>query len=222
MTALLILILAGGLLVGAGVTAMRRAAQRRTEEVRAFADRLGWGFRDDVTFNTIPDLDRFELFRPGHSKRLCNLITSPPGSEPRAVVFDYVYSVSTGKSQQTHRQTVCYVTSDRLAVPTFSLRPENFFHRVAGMFGFQDIDLERRPEFSRLFLLRGEDEEAVRAAFTDTVTDFFEARPEVCAAGIGREVLFWRAGRAADVGELDPLIRDAFELARRLEPLPRA
>lgn len=192
----------------------RRATAARVAGLRETATRLGWGFREEVPFDMVPDLDRFELFGTGHSKKLRNLMTSPAG-DPRGVLFEYSYTVSSGKSQQTHRQTVFYATSDALRLPSFSLRPENFLHRIAGAFGYQDIDLEGRPEFSRMFLLRGEDEAEVRAAFTDVVAEFFEARSGMCAAGAGHEVLFWRPGRLAKAEQLEELIGDGFELANR-------
>jgi hypothetical protein len=214
-----IVALTGVLLAGGGI-ALSRRSKHRVDELRANARRLGWGFREDVPFEAIPDLERFELFRPGRHKKLSNLLTSPAG-DPRAVIFDYAYTTGAGNSQRRHRQTVLYVTGDRLDLPSFSLRPENFFHRVGAMLGYQDIDLERRPEFSRLFLLRGDDEAAVRSAFTDVVAEFFERHPGTCAAGLGRELLFWRARRRIDPGELDTLIGDGFELTRRFADRPR-
>lgn len=208
------------LIGGGAVVYTRRSQQQRLADVRAFAERQGWGFREHVDFTSIPDLTRFELFRPGSRRRLANVLTSPPG-EPRVVVFDYSYVTSSGKSSQTHRQTVFYATGDALKLPTFSLRPEHFLHRVGAMFGYQDINLERRPVFSEQFLLRGEDETRVRAAFTDTVADFFERRPRVCAAGRGHELLYWRPGRFVPAAELEKLLRDGYDLAARFAATER-
>jgi hypothetical protein len=202
-------------IIGAAALHTRRAARQRTDAVHDVARRLGWGFREDVPFDAVPDLTRFELFRTGHDRKLRNLLTSPPG-EPRAVIFDYSYLTSSGKSQQMHRQTVFYATSSGFDLPSFSLRPERLFHRVAGVFGYQDIDLEQRPEFSRLFLLRGEDEARVRAVFSDDVAAFLERRAGACAAGAGRELLFWRPGRLTPPGELETLVRDGQDLAARM------
>jgi hypothetical protein len=219
MGAMILLAIAGtAVALAAGVwTAARKSAQRRTEELRAVAERMEWGFREEVDFTAIPDLDRFELFRQGHSRKLSNLATSPPG-DVRAVLFDYAFTVSSGKSSHTQQQTVVYMTSDQLNLPSFSLRPENLLHRVGALFGYQDIDLEGHDEFSRLFLLRGAQEQAVRAAFDGVVADFFERRPGSCCAGMGREVLYWRAGRRARPEEIQTLINDGYELARRFTP----
>jgi hypothetical protein len=221
MATLLILVAASGLmLTGAGLAMARRARQQHAESMRLAASRLGWGYREEVPLDVVPDLGRFELFGRGTSRQLRHLMTSP-ADETRAVVFEYSYTVSSGKSTQTYRQTVFYATSDGLALPSFSLRPENFFHRVAAAFGYQDIDLEGHPEFSRLFLLRGDDEAAVRVAFNDRVAAFFERRPGMCAAGCGRELLYWRPGRRVAPEALREFIGEGYELAEHAAGVPR-
>jgi hypothetical protein len=222
MPEVLILLMLGGIggVIAIVYTQSRRTARARTTALADLAARLGWGFREQVPFDALPDLERFELFRPGHSKKLSNLMTSPAG-ELRAVVFDYAYTVSAGNSTHTRRQTVFFATGDMLALPSFSLRPENFFHRVGAMFGYQDIDLERRPEFSRMYLLRGEAEDRVREVFGDGVVDFFERRPQCCAAGLRRELLYWRTSRLAPPAEIEVLIRDGHELAQHFSPAAR-
>lgn len=202
----------GGAFYAAATFSRRR--KERLEAHRELATRLGWGFRDEVPFESIAGLDRLELFRQGRSRSLSNIITSPAG-DPRIVVFDYKYVTGGGNSTQVHRQTVCYITGDRLGLPAFSVRPEHFFHRVAAAFGYNDIDLEHRPGFSHAFLLRGEDVAAVRAAFSDDVVDFFDHREGSCAAGAGRELLFWRPGTKLQAAERQALIDDGVDLASR-------
>jgi hypothetical protein len=198
--------------VVAAIVLSRRAAQERARGLRELAAKLRWTYLEKVDFGAVPDLDRFELFSSGRSKRLSNLLTSPAG-ERRAILFDYKYVTGSGKSSHTHRQTVFYATSDELALPSFSLRPENVLYRFAQLFGYQDIDFQERPEFSRMFVLRGEDEARVRAAFSDGVLQFFEARPGWCAAAIGGELLLWRPGKYATPEEAKALIEEGDALA---------
>jgi hypothetical protein len=209
----LLVVVVGGALVGGVAWLMHRTQEERVAALRGTAARLGWGFREEVPFHTIPDLDRFELFRQGRSRKLTNVMTSPAG-DPRAVIFDYAYTTGGGKSQQTHRQTVIYATSDGLTLPSYSLRPEHFLHSIAKAFGYQDIDIENRPTFSEMFLLRSDDEAGVRTAFTEPVLAFFESRPDACSAGISREVLYWRAGKRVGAEQLEALVADGYALAR--------
>jgi hypothetical protein len=91
----------------------------------------------------------------------------------KAAVFDYIYVTGSGKSQQTHYQTVVYLEPVNLALPMFSLRPETLFHRMLSAFGYQDIDFGQRPEFSKQYILRGQNELAIRQTFNDRVLSFF-------------------------------------------------
>lgn len=207
--------LAVGAIVGGAIWAAQRIAEQRTAALAALAGRIGWGFREDVPFESIPNLDRFELFTRGRRRKLRNLMTSPPG-DIRAVVFDYTFTTGGGKSQQTHRQTVFYATSHHLDLPAFSIRPEHIFHRIGELVGFQDIDISERPEFSRLFLLRGEDEGAIRAALPDAMLEILEARPRTCMAAAGHELLYWRAGGHAAADEIETLLDNGFELCALL------
>ena len=110
MQEILIFIALTAVIAGAIAVLVQRAAAARAAALRETAARLGWRFHEEVLFTMIPDLERFELFRPGRKKKLRNLLTSPAG-EPRAVLFEYSYTMSSGRSQQTHRQTVLYATS---------------------------------------------------------------------------------------------------------------
>lgn len=215
----LVAILAGAGVIGAFAWAVHRAEQNRVTSLEQAAARLGWAFRQDVAFDTIPDLTRFELFAQGRSRRLSNVLTSPAG-DVRAVVFDYTYVTGGGKSRQTHRQTVFYGVSDLLALPGFSLRPQHFLHNIGKVFGYQDIDLERWPTFSGMFVLRSGDEPAVRAAITRRVVEFLERRQGVCAAGAGRELLFWRAGRRVSPDDIELFIAEGMELVHRFGSEP--
>lgn len=216
---MLVYVMLGVTIVGLGgafyaAATISRRRKERLEALRQLATRLGWGFREEVPFESIPGLDRLELFRQGRSRSLSNIMTSPAG-DPRVVVFDYRYVTGGGNSRQVHRQTVCYITSDHFTLPAFSLRPEHFFHRIATAFGYGDIDIEHRPGFSYAFLLRGEEAAAVRSSFTDDVVDFFDGREGSCAAGSGRELLFWRPRTQLQAAERQSLIDESLELAGR-------
>jgi carbonic anhydrase len=81
---------------------------------------------------------------------------------------------------------------DGLFLPAFSLRPENIWHKVRSWLGYQDIDFEGYPTFSARYLLRGADEEAIRAVFTDRILGFYEATAGLCTEGNEDRLLFYR------------------------------
>jgi len=87
----------------------------------------------------------------------------------KTAVFDYLYITGSGRSTVRHFQTVVYLEPANLALPYFSLRPEGWMTKVLSAFGYQDIDFGQRPEFSRQYILRGQDEPAIRQTFNESV-----------------------------------------------------
>ncbi|MBK9018426.1 MAG: hypothetical protein IPM82_32715 [Saprospiraceae bacterium] len=91
----------------------------------------------------------FHLFSKGGSKTITNMLTySSQLMEDKINIFDYKYTVSTGKSAVTFKQTVFFINSKRLAMPEMLLKPEHFFHRLGNWLGLeQDIDFEEHRIF---------------------------------------------------------------------------
>ena len=165
----------------------------RTRQLQLAAGQLGWSFLADAAFNMIPGLDRFALFNQGHGKQIRNMMYGE-ASGVKAAVFDYIYVTGSGKHRQTHHQSVVYLEPQNLGVPYFSLRPEGFMHKIFQAFGYQDIDFGQRPEFSRRYILRGQDEPAIRQAFTDGLLSFYESYADTSTDGGGNQLFLFRGG----------------------------
>lgn len=203
-----------GAIVVTAVHAQRRAARVRTDALRDHAERRGWSFHPAPGLAAVPNLQRFELFQQGRHRTAANLMAGDHRGF-RIAVFDYSYVTGAGKSRKIWRQTVVSVHSVDLDLPAFSIRPEHAFHRIAELFGAQDIDLDGRPEFSRRYLLRGTDETAIRNLFSSAVVDRLERIDRCCAAAHGTILFLWRPGRFARVEEIDERVTEAEDLAAR-------
>jgi hypothetical protein len=129
--------------------------KKRTEALRGLAEELGFSFEPKSDNSLLSQFGGFHLFTQGHGKKVQNLMQSD-ASDVRAAVFDYRYTVGSGKHQQTYKQTVLYFQTNELALPHFVLRPESFWHKIGKLFGYQDIDFEANPTFSKHYLLRGQ------------------------------------------------------------------
>jgi hypothetical protein len=81
------------------------------------------------------------------------------------LLFDYRFTTGSGKNSSTHSQTVAAFKIPGAALPEFSCKPEHFFHKVADMFGFPDIDFDGYPVFSKAYHLSGPDDAAIRKLF---------------------------------------------------------
>jgi hypothetical protein len=107
----------------------------------------------------------FKLFSLGHSKRARNVLSgSVHGGQ--VSLADYQYVTGHGKQRTVHSQTLCILTSPRLALPHFFLRRQRAVWDLLGkLFGGQDLNFDEDPAFSKAFVLQGADEAAVRAKF---------------------------------------------------------
>ncbi len=117
-----------------------------------------------------------------------------------------------GRRKRVHAETLAVYESPRVAVPAFALRPESALDRITATFGSQDIDFTDHPDFSSRYLLRGDDEGAVRQAFTLDVLRALEHHPLCVLAG--------SEGRLAYLEPNYPVWPGALGRLRR--PLPRA
>jgi hypothetical protein len=184
--------LAVAVLVVVIIVYTRKKERERTQQLQLIASQLSWNFAATAPLNMIPGLDRFALFNQGHSKQIKNFMYGE-ASGTKAAVFDYVYVVGYGRNSQTHRQSVVYLEPGNLRLPYFTLRPENFLYKILSTFGYQDIDFGQRPEFSRQYILRGQDEPAIRQAFNDRLLAFYESYPETCTDAGGNQLFFFRS-----------------------------
>jgi hypothetical protein len=195
----------------------RKKAKERMLIMQGAAAQLGWTFSPEAPWNYIPGLDRFTLFTQGHSKKIKNMMYGE-ASGTKAAVFDYIYTTGSGKNSTTHYQSVVYLEPANLNLPYFSLRPESLMLKVLSVFGYQDIDFGQRPEFSRQYILRGQDEPAIRRTFNDQLLAFYESYSGTSTDGGGNQLFVYRGGYRLQPQEIQPYVGLGLSL---LNLLPR-
>ncbi len=205
-----ILILSGIAVVGLAVWFFNlRAAKKRTESLEAVAASLEFSFESEADESLVPSLSGFDLFAEGRSKKASNVMRGQARGID-LVVLDYRYTTGSGKNSHTWQQSVIRFQSNRLRLPRFTLRPENLFHKIGSMFGYQDIDFESHPAFSKAYLLRADDEAACRASFDENVLGFFDERSGLCAEGDQNTLLFYRKSKRVRPDEMHTFLEDGF------------
>lgn len=192
--------------------------KKRREALQAFAASNGFTFEDKAESPGAMGLPLIELFNRGRRKRVTNAMAGEIGGAA-VRVLDYRYTTGSGKNASTHQQTIVAIsagdtseggTSGAVPLPDFTLAPEHFFHKISQAFGYQDIDFDLFPEFSKKYLLRGSDEAAIRSLFGGRVIDAY-------MNGLGCNVelrdgwLFvFKSGKRMKVEEIQPRIESAF------------
>ena len=190
-----------GLFAAIGIYSCQKEKER-TRQLQLTASQLGWSFAATAPLNMIAGLERFALFNQGHGKQIKNFMYGEANGV-KSAVFDYIYVTGYGKNSQTHYQTVAYLEPANLRFRQrkssswswrTSLRPEGLLYKIFTAFGYQDIDFGQRPEFSKQYILRGPDEQAIRRTFNDGLLSFYENYSGTCTDGGGNQLFIFRGG----------------------------
>lgn len=180
-----------------------RLNEQRYDLVRRTSRRLGLG------------LDQFHLTTLGQAPLLTNL-QCRKDEGTNVAVFDYQQVIAVGKARHTKRETVVWLRRAGARLPEFALRPggESWINRdLFEVFtGSTDINFESHPAFSRHYLLRGDDEEAIRKLFHKSVLGFFEQQGELIVECCGNKLLIYRDMVTVEPDNRGPLIEDALQL----------
>jgi carbonic anhydrase len=155
----------------------------------------------------------FQLFKQGRSKKIKNMLHGE-SSDVEVGIFDYQYTVGTGKNFRRYKQTVVYFQSAAIDCPDFALRPKNFFHKNGNLFGYQDIDFESHLKFSSSYILRGTSEYRIRKVFTETLLSFFEGQPGLCVEGQGSRLIFYRTSKRIKPEDVRSFLNEGFQVYR--------
>jgi len=188
-----------------------RHEKKRRAALQIKAQTLGFSYLAKAGLDQIPASSVFHLFSVGRAKHVHSLLQKDEEGVATSI-FDYDYTTGGGKSQHTHRQTVFLFETARLRLPSFSLRPENVFHKIGQSFGMQDIDFDTHPEFSKKWLLKGDDEAAIRKVFNEEVLSVFENTKGMVSEAKGETLLLYRPEKRV----APELLFEAYEVYRKL------
>jgi hypothetical protein len=183
--------------------------KKRNEGLAAVAEKLGLPFFPSGDPALIDELSKFELFTQGRSRKISNMLHGET-DEVRVGIFDYQYTTGSGKNSHTWWQTVIYFCSPELNLPHFAMRPEHLFHKIGGLLGYEDLDFESHPIFSRKYLLRGSDPDRIRVLFRDEILTYFEDQKGVSVEGNGNQIIYYRASKRVAPDEVRGLMEEGF------------
>ena len=75
------------------------------------------------------------------------------------------------------------------------MRPENLFDKIGAAIGFEDIDFDDHPEFSKAFILKGKNEEAIRHFFDAEMLELFTERQGIYVESAPGVFIYLKGGR---------------------------
>ena len=199
----------------------RKGSEQRTKEFKRISEQLGMTFSARVKGRAkdraTPPLP---LFGEGRSRVVTNMLHGDSELLGFAEEFEvriFAYGFAQQQQDQHVMQSVICFQSPQLNLPKFQLRPEHFFDKIGSKLGYQDIDFESHPtaaEFSKKYLLRGKDEQKIRALFTDKVLAFFAGQDKLCVEGFSSHLCFYRAEKLIEPEDIPAFMKEGFEVFR--------
>lgn len=194
-----------------GIYASYRYEKKRTEQLTELAESLGLVFlpQGDDQLDSIRR--NFQLFNQGHSRKVSNVLCGET-DEVKLAIFDYTFTVGSGKNSSTHRQTISTIQSPDFNIPEFTMRPEGFLDSIGGMLGFQDIDFDNHPEFSNAFVLKSSQEDRVRQFFNKPVLDYFAKHSGISVEARPGHLIFFRNNRRVKPDDMKQMLADTYEV----------
>lgn len=155
-----------------------KAEQQRRKELSILAMQLGFSFNPHHDRQHDDEYAHFEIFRKGHSRSAYNTMRGTvevDGNRYRVKMGDFTYKVTSGsgKSRSTTTYNFSYLILHLsfLDVPSLLIRPEGLFDKLAGAFGFEDIDFES-VEFSKRFHVKSSDKRFAYDVITPQMMEF--------------------------------------------------
>ncbi|MCP4650633.1 MAG: hypothetical protein GY853_11215 [PVC group bacterium] len=192
-------------------------SKKQTEWQRNVLGRLGLVFVNHLREEMFEELKGFKLFNIGYAKKITYVLTG----EMEGIswkIFDYQYSVKSGRRTATYIQTVAYTEFSGLSLPKFLIEPNSFLHKIGDVFKTNDIKLEAFPVFLKRYTLRGKDEVRIKKLFTPQIVDFFEKRNRaVTIEAEGSKIIIYYLKVKIPLPELKDIIVDEAGIVKTFE-----
>lgn len=193
----------------------------RQRRLKRLAAEHGWTYRQEMDWDT-SYLRNFRFFETRPIERKANVISGAyPDLQAEWEISDITFDEGALMATEVYNTTVQVLRLPK-PVPKFVLEAEGFFDkifdRVLAFSGQKDIDFQLFKQFSSQFLLKGEDEEAIRNLFTPGMIRFLESENIYHIESNGEALLIFRYLRLARVEEMQNMLAFSEELVKKIHP----
>lgn len=204
--AFIVAILIVGCAISAAVNFYRRL------KVKGVAQELGLEFLPKVEIKG--ELDGCDLFmNSGYAHKFINCFGGQ-ADEIEFKIFEYRYTIGSGKRQKVHSQTVTFIQLPHLELPDFQVKSKGFFGKWFGQpLNTFDVD---DAAFANRYWTCGTKSVPARGMFTDEVKALIQSRGWSVEVSRGR-LLVYRPGKTVRHAQLKDFLTDSLQFMAHLE-----
>jgi MFS superfamily sulfate permease-like transporter len=132
----------------------------------------------------------------------------------RVDVSDITLTEGAMQDREDTHITVIHISEEEIQVPDFALEPERLWSKLFEGVAGKDIDFASHPEFSKKYYLRGQQEEAVREFFSETLIQFLENREEIHIECHRNRLLFYKKRDLLGASEILYVVKFAHDFLK--------
>ncbi len=192
--------------------------KQRTEKFKQAADDLGLSFFPKGKRSFRDQLKHLQLFSNNSFERIKNLSHGEINNVEIAV-FDYKHGtrrVGRGSDQTDRKESIIFFRSSDLNLPNFALSEAfQIFQQFVGVIGYEDINFESHPTFSKKYLLNCNNESALRQLFNDELISFLEGKNGINVEGCEDQLIFYRSEEPIKPEEVRQFMQEGFEIFKQ-------
>lgn len=188
--------------------------KKRRKSIEEFALSHGLEFIEKVTEGPLMAVMESELARQGRNQRIRNAVVGQI-NDNYVAIFDFIYIAGGDRNSSRHVQSVLMMPAVG-QVPGFRIKPETIFHQIGDKFSKKDIDFDRYPEFSKKFVLKGDDENLIRAYFNDTRIRHLESWDGISLESINGRLIYFRYGQTLKISQYEDFIEECMAFHKLL------
>ncbi|WP_299765883.1 SulP family inorganic anion transporter [uncultured Dokdonia sp.] len=202
------------------LTSSSAKLSQRQKRLRNLATEKNYQYTSQIDWNTIY-LKKFHFFEIRPIERKYNSLKGTyEGSEVSWEISDITFNEGQAFTAETFNTTLMVLKLNK-KIPVFTMEKEGvlekIFDRVMAFTGYKDIDFKMYPDFSKKFLLMGNNEAEIRSFFTDEIIRFFENHQIYHLESNGEALIVFNKIKLARTDETIAFIDYGKELATLLD-----
>ena len=186
---------------------IQNALTNRQNNLKSLANQLNWEYLPKIDSNP-RGLNRFLFFE---SKVINYSVNKLNNKKESYSIFDLSFSEGAFITKEDLKATFLLFESP-VELPVFVLDKEDLRTTLYQLAGFDDINFDKYPDFSKRFHLSGNDRPAIRKVFTPNLIFFFESHPFFHIESNGNHLLLKGKDRLSSIQEIKLMLSFAEDL----------
>lgn len=192
----------------------------RQKRIRKLATQQNWRYRQEVEWDT-SSLQNFNFFETRPLEYKENAISGTFGeSNIEWEISDITFDEGALSAKEVFHTTVEVIHLKQI-IPVFVLEREGLFdklfERVMAFRGESDVDFSNYPEFSKRFLVKGENNSSLSEFFNASLIEFLLSNEVYHIESNGSSLLIFRSLRVARTEDIKQMIDFSKDFVKLIE-----